>query len=105
MLFAWLMILTPGFIINFIIHKWSLKKQATKSSEIWLLIINGIILSPLMGLTIFSNSNGGYGSGLAALMIPVANTGLSVLFIIYVALSDREPEVALSSTANSESGQ
>ncbi|STR45671.1 hypothetical protein [Iodobacter fluviatilis] len=106
LLFVWIMILIPGLIINFVIHKWCLKKQTKKSSEIWLLIINGVFLSPLMGIAIFSNSDGGYGAGLGAVLISMANTGLSVLFIIYAALSDR-PEQATRplGTANPESDQ
>ncbi|MDW5415258.1 hypothetical protein R6242_01595 [Iodobacter sp. CM08] len=104
MQFAWLMITIPGFIINLIIHKWSIKKQKNKSSEIWLLIFNGIILSPLMGIAIFSGSDGGYGAGLGAVLIPMANTGLSVLFIIYVALNDSSgPETPTASAKNPKS--
>lgn len=96
----------PGLAINFVIHKWCVKKQTKKSSEIWLLIINGVFLSPLMGIAIFSNSDGGYGAGLGAVLIPMANTGLSVLFIIYAALSDRpEPATLPPGTSNPESDQ
>jgi hypothetical protein len=100
------MIAIPGFIINFIIHKWSIKNQKNKSFEIWLLIFNGIILSPLMGLAIFSGSDGGYGAGLGAVLIPMANTGLSVLFIIYIALNDHpRPETPTTSAKTPESDQ
>ncbi|WP_156455085.1 hypothetical protein [Janthinobacterium sp. B9-8] len=106
LLFVWMIIAIPGLVINFLIHKWNLKKQTKKSSEIWLLIMNGVLLSPLMGIAIFSGSDGGYGAGLGAVLIPMANTGLSVLFIIYVALSDRpEPETLPPGTSHFESDQ
>ncbi|MCX7206323.1 MAG: hypothetical protein NT086_10160 [Proteobacteria bacterium] len=106
LLFVWMIIVIPGLVINVVIHKWCLKKQTKKSSEIWLLILNGVLLSPLMGLVIFSGSDGGYGAGLGAVLIPMANTGLSIFFIIYVALSDRsEPATLPPGTANLESDQ
>jgi hypothetical protein len=103
-LFVWMMIAIPGLIINFLIHKWCLKKQTKKSSEIWLLIINGVLLSPLMGLAIFSNSDGGYGGGLAAVLLPMANTGFSMLFIIYATLNEHtKPATPSSSLIDSKS--
>ncbi|AZN36822.1 hypothetical protein [Iodobacter ciconiae] len=106
LIFVWTIILIPGLTINLIIHKWCLKKQTKKSSEIWLLIFNGIFFSPFIGLIIFSNSNGGYGAGLAAVLIPLVNTGLSILLIFYVALSNRpEPEMHPSSSANFKTDQ